>query len=180
MLRTLIGRPSDYRTVLLLADNCSRTSSQHGSSTVATTRTSIPGARGFPRGVPHAPLRNQQASNVAKDPHISFAVKTEDARFVLNNGRLTVDGSFITEVHLVTRVGPRETVKLAKASFWASQLMEENWGWKVINGSCGVVDDRDRGRAFTFGARGSKRCYELSIAMDTGGIRHNRYAHTDA
>ena len=132
------------------------------------------------------------SSNVAKDPHISFAhggfadfrgrngqlynffsapglsvnVKTEDARFVLNNGRLTVDGSFITEVHVVARVGPRKTVKLAKASFWASQLMEENWGWKVINGSCGVVDDRDRGRAFTFGARGSKRCYELSMAMD--------------
>ena len=40
---------------------------------------------------------------------------------------------------------------MAKVSFWASELDEHNWGWKIIDGTCA-------GRAFKFGRRGAKQC----------------------
>ena len=51
-------------------------------------------------------------------------IKTEDATFQLKNlmsrgGVVTVNGSFITEAHLVARVGGAKR-KMAKASFWVS------------------------------------------------------------
>ena len=113
--------------------------------------------------------RNGQLYNFFSAPGLSVNVKTEDARFLLNGDQLTVEGSFITEAHLMARVGSRKTVKFAKASVWASQLNEDNWGWEVVNGSCGVVDDHDRGRAFKFGARGSKRCGPLHQAPALSG-----------
>ena len=57
-------------------------------------------------------------------PRLAINIKTEDATFQLKNlmsrgGVVTVNGSFITEAHLVARVGGAKR-KMAKASFWVS------------------------------------------------------------
>ena len=93
--------------------------------------------------------------SVFSAPGLALNIRTEQATFRI--GSVTVDGSFITETHLVARVGPRRN-RLATASFWARELNKENWGWRVINGTCA-------GRAFRFGARGSKRCFDFALAM---------------
>ena len=51
----------------------------------------------------------------------------------LHGGRLVVNGTFITEVHVATR-GAKQ--KNATASFWASELNNQHWGWNVLNGTC--------------------------------------------
>lgn len=91
-------------------------------------------------------------------PRLGVNVKTETATFTLNGGQLQVDGSFITEVHLVALVGGAKR-KRATASFWASELSAYNTGWRVINGTCG-------GRRFVFGLAGARACEELAIKMD--------------
>ena len=88
-----------------------------------------------------------QCANMKKDPHLSFAfggradfrgkhgvyysflstpslainVRTEEAQFKTFRDALMVDGSFITELHVVALVGG-EKHKLATASFWTSEL----------------------------------------------------------
>ncbi|EOD15411.1 hypothetical protein EMIHUDRAFT_211614 [Emiliania huxleyi CCMP1516] len=47
---------------------------------------------------------------------------------------------------------------LLESSFFARELNEGNWGWQVINGSCGK-------RRFKFGRGGFKRCFDLVIKM---------------
>ena len=63
-------------------------------------------------------------------------------------------GSFITEAHVTARMGRT----LLESSFFARELNEGNWGWQVINGSCGK-------RRFKFGRGGFKRCFDLVIKM---------------
>ena len=81
------------------------------------------------------------SAQIARDPHIKFAhggradfrgkdgqlycflsapglavnVKTEDAAFTLHHGRLRVDGSFITEVHLAAIVGGSKRKQVRRA-----------------------------------------------------------------
>lgn len=131
-----------------------------------------------------APLASEDPcleSNVFRDPHINFAyggsadlrgrhntlynflsapgfsvnVKMEEAVFKTHNGALTVNGSFLTEAHVVARFAPQRS---ATASFWAAELDENNFGWAVVNGTC-------IGRAFKFGNRGHKSCSSLRMAM---------------
>ena len=45
----------------------------------------------------------------------------------------------------------------ATASFWASELDRNNFGWQIVTGTC-------VGRPFKFGFHGSKVCYALAIA----------------
>lgn len=67
--------------------------------------------------------------------------KTEEAVFKIHRGRLTVNGSFITEVHLTARVdrgampsgaagmgsgGSQPTAKWALVSFWAPKLNSDH------------------------------------------------------
>ena len=92
-------------------------------------------------------------------PGLAVNIKTEDARFLLRGGRLTVDGSFITEAHMSARLG--DGGKRAVASFWASELNEENWGWGIINGSCFLRADIPR--PFVLGKHGSRECLGFSI-----------------
>ena len=54
-------------------------------------------------------------------PGYAVNIKTEDATFKLHKGALTVDGSFITEVHFVAETG-REEGELVHATFWANEL----------------------------------------------------------
>ena len=44
-------------------------------------------------------------------------------------------------------------------SFWASELHENNWGWEVVNGTCG-------GHTFKLGKGGQKTCEELLVRVD--------------
>jgi len=55
----------------------------------------------------------------------------------LGGGRLTVHGSFITEMHLVARVGLGRA-KWCNASYWASELSENIWGWSIVTGAIGT------------------------------------------
>ena len=66
---------------------------------------------------------------------MAINIKTEDATFRLHNlydegGTLVVDGSFITEVHFVARVGGRKN-KLCLASFWASEFKCDARGYRT-------------------------------------------------
>ena len=45
----------------------------------------------------------------------------QDATFKLRKGAVTVDGSFITEVHVVAETGRKEG-ELVHAVFWANEL----------------------------------------------------------
>ena len=125
-----------------------------------------------------------QCANMKKDPHLAFArggradfrgrngayyaflstpglqinVRTEEAQFKTFRDALTVDGSFITEVHAVALVGG-EKHKLATASFWTDELNEFTTGPNMINGTCG-----DRGQFF-LGTGEYKKCEELEVAI---------------
>ena len=95
-------------------------------------------------------------------PRLAINIKTEDATFRLHNlydegGTLVVDGSFITEVHFVARVGGRKN-KPCLASFWAGEVNEFNTGFNMVNGTCG-------GGPFFVGTGASKRCEEMLIAV---------------
>ena len=68
-----------------------------------------------------------------------------------------MDGSFITEVHFVARVGGRKN-KPCLASFWAGEVNEFNTGFNMVNGTCG-------GGPFFVGTGASKRCEEMLIAV---------------
>ena len=46
---------------------------------------------------------------------LAVNVKTEDAAFTLHHGRLRVDGSFITEVHLAAIVGGAKRKQVRRA-----------------------------------------------------------------
>ena len=136
---------------------------------------------------PHSPPTPPPPPAIEKDPHLHFAhggradfrgkhgqyysffsapglavnLKPEDATFELrqNDGAtLTVEGSFITEAHVVARVGPPDRPAWANFSFWASELTENNWGYKVINGTCD-------GRRVRIGKGKSKRCEELTVSV---------------
>ena len=69
-----------------------------------------------------------------------------------------MDGSFITEAHVVAAVGAAEGGR-ATASYWAAELNRENWGWQVVNGTCG-------GRVFRLGPKSRRQCGALSIVVD--------------
>jgi len=96
--------------------------------------------------------------NFLSVPGLAVNIKTEDCTFSPNGGRLTVDGSFITEAHIVALVGGAKR-KWANVSFWASELNQQNWGWRLVNGTCG-------GHAFKLGSGGWRRCEELVISVD--------------
>ena len=91
-------------------------------------------------------------------------MRTEEAQFKTYRDALTVDGSFITEVHGVALVGG-EKHKLATASFWTSELNEFTTGPNMINGTCG-----DRGQFF-LGTGGYKKCEEMEILVRFSSAR---------
>jgi len=97
-------------------------------------------------------------------PGLQVNVRTEEATFKSYRDALTIDGSFITEVHVLALVGG-EKHKLATASFWTSELNEFTTGPNMINGTCG-----DRGQFF-LGAGGHKKCEELEVAIKFSSAR---------
>ena len=104
--------------------------------------------------------RDGQLYNFFSAPNIAVNLRIQNATFELHHpdgSTLVVDGSFVTEMHLTARVGPTRQV-WANFSFWASELNENNWGYKVINGTC-------QGRRVRIGKGKSKRCEELTVAV---------------
>ena len=63
----------------------------------------------------------------------------EDASFRLHDQKLLVDGSFVTEAHVVAVFGSGKSRTFVNASFWASELNEDNWGWCAPSESCGMI-----------------------------------------
>ena len=106
-------------------------------------------------------------------PGLAVNLKTENATFPLHRvdgTSLIVEGTFVTEMHLVASVGnggePRgigtgsgqPKRKILNVSYVASELRENNWGWRVVSGYCG-------GRLFKLGKGGSKTCEEVVIQV---------------
>ena len=58
---------------------------------------------------------------------------------------------------MVARVGGAKS-KRVTASFWAAELSDFNYGWKMVNGTCG-------GTGFTLGPTASKRCEEFTARL---------------
>ena len=93
-------------------------------------------------------------------PGFAVNVKTENSTFLLKNlynlgGTLVVNGSFITEIHVVALLGgPKRKPFLA--SFWASELNQYNTGENMMNGTCG------RG-LFFLGTGAAKKCEEMAV-----------------
>ena len=81
----------------------------------------------------------------------------QDATFRLNKGALTVDGSFITEVHFVAETGRGEG-ELVHATFWANELNDYNTGMNMITGFCGK-------RPFFLAAGKTRSCGNLVIQV---------------
>ena len=78
--------------------------------------------------------RNGRLYNFFSAPGLSVNLKTEDATFPVrrpDGTTLTVDGSFLTEMHLVASVGGDKR-KWANLSYWATELTENNWGWRIV------------------------------------------------
>jgi hypothetical protein len=94
--------------------------------------------------------------NFLSAPGFSVNVKTEAAVFKMHGGALTINGTFLTEAHITTQLSPQ---KLATASYWASELDPNNFGWSVVNGTC-------VGRPFRFGLHGHKACFDFKMSMD--------------
>ena len=66
-----------------------------------------------------APCKSLTARGVSSQPPFL----SQDATFKLRKGALTVDGSFITEVHVVAETGRKgKEGELVHATFWADEL----------------------------------------------------------
>ena len=100
--------------------------------------------------------RNGAFYSFLSAPGLAVNVKIEEALFTLHDGALTVNGSFITEAHVLARgIEDRQV----SASFFSKELDELNSGWQVVTGSCA-------GRPFKFGFHGHKDCLGVKMAMD--------------
>ena len=96
--------------------------------------------------------RQRQCYSIFSAPGLAVNARTEDAIFDLHDGKLEVNGSFITEAHLVARVGQSRQI-WANLSYWASEL-ETSWR-QALSGTCG-------GQPLQVGQRGTVWCEELA------------------
>jgi len=110
---------------------------------------------------PPPPLSLPGGASVRQDPHLAFAhsgcadfrgcdsclfnflsardvsinARTSNSMFRL--GASLVHGTFVTEVHVAALDRPTRT--WLNVSYWASEVGPGNWGWSVVNGTCGWV-----------------------------------------
>ena len=69
-------------------------------------------------------------------PNISVVVKTEEAVFMYGKVESPLLAcTFITEMHSDAIVG-KNTKKTIQLSHMAQQANDNNWGWRMVNGSC--------------------------------------------
>lgn len=64
---------------------------------------------------------------------LTVNVRTSDARFQLPTS-VVVNGSFVTEVHLLWSEGRRRALRV---SHMAEQVGGSNWGWEAVKTTCG-------------------------------------------
>jgi hypothetical protein len=83
---------------------------------------------------------------------LSLNVRTIASDFWLR--KTLVHGTFMTEVHMASLYRPNH--KWANISFWASEVGVNNWGWRMLNGTCG-------GKPFTLGPMQQKVCEQTLI-----------------
>jgi len=104
--------------------------------------------------------RHNTMYNFLSAPGIALNVKTEESTFMLNGGKLTVDGTWMTEAHVIAISRPKGKTrgKIATASFWASKLNSFNTGTDQVNGTCD-------GRPFVLGMGFDTECEEMRFAV---------------
>ena len=114
--------------------------------------------------------RNGVIYNFLTSQNASLNIKTEDASFKLN--KLTVHGSFMTEVHIAMRTNSERFFNL---SYWSSELNENGWSWYTISGSCAKLGNTNR---FHLGVHASKTCDNLKASIDlaTAVIETNEWS----
>jgi hypothetical protein len=114
----------------------------------------------FARGLGRADFRGRHGAlyNFLSTPGLTVSARFETALFRLHRGRLLVNGTFVTEVHIAALVGGAKR-KWANLSYWASELNENNWGWKSVSGTCG-------GHGFKLGPHAARSCEELHAKVD--------------
>lgn len=74
---------------------------------------------------------------------------------MLNGG--IVHGTFLTEVHIAAL--DRFSEKWLNMSYWAREVGEGNWGWRVINGTCGT-------KTFLLGPKATRECETFKMRSD--------------
>ncbi len=123
-------------------------------------------------------------SSLCKDPHLTFAyggradfrgrngtvynfmssnaavlnIRTRDAVFKL--GRLTVHGSFMTDVYVVIRT---PNGRFFNITYSSGNLNEFHWAWHMIQGSCAKAGNRV---PFELGPHAEKHCDDSRITTD--------------
>ena len=100
--------------------------------------------------------RHNALYNFLSAPGLALNVKTEESTFRLNGGKLTVDGTWMTEAHVIAISRPKG--KIATASFWASKLNSFNTGTDQVNGTCDS-------RPFVLGMGWDTQCEEMRFAV---------------
>ena len=85
--------------------------------------------------------RHNALYNFLSAPGLSVNVKTEEAMFKIHDGALTVNGSFLTEAHVVARVYSRYT---AEASFFAALRPGASSTARVPGGPSGSASTEGR------------------------------------
>jgi len=90
---------------------------------------------------------------------LSLNVRTAASDFRLRD--TLVHGTFMTEVHVASLFQPKQ--KWANVSFWVSQVGVNNWGWRMVNGTCG-------GNPFTLGPMARKICEQTHVHTNSSSV----------
>ena len=90
---------------------------------------------------------------------LSLNVRTTASNFRLRD--TLVHGTFMTEVHVASLFEPKQ--KWANISFWAAQVGVNNWGWRMVNGTCG-------GNPFTLGPLAHKVCQQTHVHTNCSSV----------
>jgi len=78
---------------------------------------------------------------------VTVNARLRESTFALRGSE--VHGTFVTEVHVATL--DRASHTWFKASYWADEVGDGNWGWKAVNVSCG-------GKALALYPRHTRAC----------------------
>ena len=106
--------------------------------------------------------------NYLSTPGLSVNARFEEALYTLHDGLLLVNGTFMTEVHVAALVAGDAVCKWAYVSYHASELNQQNWGWRAVKTSCG-------GSEVTLGPNRNRTCGGLitSVKLSSATIAVN-------
>ena len=104
---------------------------------------------------------DQGLYNYLSTPGLSVNARFEEALYTLHDGLLLVNGTFMTEVHVAALVAGDAVCKWAYVSYHASELNQQNWGWRAVKTSCG-------GSEVTLGPNRNRTCGGLITSVSVG------------